>query len=208
MSRSWQRQFPLAAYKPDWRWEVSKTNKKQVVWKRLMLNRHLRSPKPGEHIAGVHEVSMAGHHWKCVMHVINAGFKRSFSIGDIKVLSCVNQAAAIHSTVLITLEMHHRITGHCFWIHLFLVALQVDVEIESSTVSQAEMRCCECKAVNPHKPSTTCLLLLTHKSLRHTIWSSSQDNQLLPQMNCRIFSSFKFRNVRTLIIFLLKGEVH
>lgn len=145
-----------------------------------MLKRHIGSPKSGERIPAVHKVSMAGHHQKtCYMHNQCWILRRSFSTGDIKVLSCVKQAPAIHSTVLTTLEMHHRIIGHCFWIHLFLVAFQLDVEIQSSTVLQAEKLCCECKAVNPHKPSVTHLLLLTHKSLRHKVWSSSQDNKLL-----------------------------
>lgn len=86
-------------------------NKEQVIWKGLMLKRHLRSPKSGDHTPRVHE---AGHHQKSLMHMINAGFKRSFTTGDIKVLSCVKQAAAIHSTVLLTLEMHNRIIGHSF----------------------------------------------------------------------------------------------
>lgn len=47
-----------------------------------------------------------------------------------------NRQEQLLSTVLITLEMHHRIIGHCFWINLFLVAFQLDVVFYCLTESQ------------------------------------------------------------------------
>lgn len=86
--------------------------------------------KPGEHIPAVHKVSVVGHHQKVLDARSTLFFKKVLFHWRYKG-SFLCQATAIHSTVLITLETHHRIIGHCFWIHLFLVAFQLDVDIQS-----------------------------------------------------------------------------
>lgn len=169
-----------------------------------MLKRPSGSTKRVEHIPVFYKVSTAGHHQK-TLHAPSVLFFKKVLFHKGSFLS-VRQAVAINSTVLITLEMYHRLIGRCFWINIFLVAFQLNAEIESSTVFQAKRPHRERKAVNCHKPSMTWLPLLTHNPRGIQFDLIPKTISYFPKQPAEFFLPLSLSMLRPWLIFDWRGK--